>query len=77
METDEATWMTESRDLAKGAAYADEVMAALRMMEHAGGPVSEIDLSTEYLKAGGLVAEERVIRAGYRLGAVLKELAGK
>jgi hypothetical protein len=34
-----------------------------------------IRLSETYLKAAGAVAETRVVQSGYRLGAVLKEIA--
>jgi hypothetical protein len=33
-----------------------------------------IQLTERYLKAGGAVAETRVIQAGYRLGAIAKQV---
>ena len=59
--------------MAKSAVYDTEVLAALVQME-AVGRVDPIDLSELYLKAGGGIAETRMVQAGYRLGAVLKEL---
>jgi len=45
--------------------------------ESAGNTVQPIDLSQEYLQAGGQVAEQRIVQAGYRLGALLKSIAGE
>jgi S1/P1 nuclease len=74
---DEKAWLDESHDLAlaKTAAYAPDVLDALRMTEAAGGDVEEIGLSEAYLKAGGHESARRLVQAGYRLGAVLKQLA--
>lgn len=72
---DEITWRDESYALANRAVYDDEVLGALRAIESGSGRFEEIALSEPYLKAGGNVAELRLIRAGYRLGAVLKEIA--
>jgi len=55
--------------------YDEEVIAALRTMESGGGRVEDIELSEADLKNGGRVAEPRLVQAGYRLGAVLKQLA--
>lgn len=74
---DEKVWLDESHAQAKSHVYTDEVLAALRRMEAAGDMVEVIDLSQDYLKAGGKVAERRVIEAGYRLGAVLKTLVAE
>ncbi len=46
-------------------------------MEAAGGPIHELTMSEAYLTNGGHIAERRVVEAGYRLGAVLKEVAAK
>ena len=48
---DEKVWLDESHELAKAAAYAPEVLDALRIMEASGGDVEEIGLSEAYLKA--------------------------
>jgi hypothetical protein len=67
--------LTESYSLTETSVYTDDVLSALRTMEISGQAVSEIDLSTDYLKAGGRAAEQRVIQVGYRLGTVLKRIA--
>src|SRR5262245_9316877 len=72
---DESEWLAESYSLAKTVAYDVEVMDALRRMEAGGGSVEVITLSQGYLLAGGQVAEKRLVQAGYRLGAVLKQIA--
>jgi hypothetical protein len=73
----EQDWRDESHGLAKFAAYADEVLATLRRMDEVGAAVEGIDLSEEYLKTGGRVAELRIVQAGYRLGAILKKIANE
>jgi hypothetical protein len=77
MTLDEKAWLNESHVLAKSQVYTDEVLAALRRMEAMGDIVEPIGLSEDYLKAGGRVAERRVVEAGYRLGAVLKTLVAE
>ena len=59
--------------LANDYVYTQEVLDALRKME-AAGAVEEISLSEEYLKAGGHIAERRVVQAGFRLAELLKSL---
>jgi S1/P1 Nuclease len=73
---DARAWAYESHALAKSAAYDEEVLAALRRMEAGAGPIAELELSEAYLKAGGHLAETRLVQAEYRLGAVLKDLVG-
>ena len=48
-------------------------MIALEAAEREGKWVP-ITLTESYLKKGGAVADTRVVEAGFRLGAVLKEL---
>jgi hypothetical protein len=74
---DEKEWVTESHYLAVVAAYDPEVMVALRAMEDGAGTVAQIELSEDYLRAGGRIANRRVVQAGYRLGAVLKEMVAE
>jgi hypothetical protein len=74
---DEKAWLDESHALAKSAAYDIQLLDALRSMEAAGGAVQELMMSEPYLKAGGSIAEQRVVEAGYRLGAVLRQITGK
>jgi hypothetical protein len=71
---DAEVWMSESHDLAKSAVYESQIRVALKRMEDGGGTVEPIQLSNDYLKVGGRVAEQRVVQAGYRLGALLKTL---
>jgi len=72
---DEADWLEESRELAVNVAYGAEVMGYLRNLEQeGGGEIQPITLDTDYLKTGGKVCEKRVVQAGYRLGAVLKQI---
>jgi len=73
----ENEWLVESHALAKEMAYSREVSAALRSIESTSGQIAEIDLSEAYLKAGGRLSQRRIIEAGYRLGAVLKEIAAE
>jgi S1/P1 Nuclease len=71
-ELHESVWLAESELVAKISAYDQEVLAAVAKMEAGGRAVQEIELSERYLKAGGAMAEWRMVQAGYRLGAVVK-----
>ncbi|MGC4002630.1 MAG: S1/P1 nuclease [Pirellulales bacterium] len=69
-------WMRESRDLVQAVVYADELIAPLRKFERLDDlKKSPIGLSESYLKTGGAVAKKRAVEAGFRLGAILKEVA--
>jgi hypothetical protein len=73
---DEKTWLDESHEYAESTAYDSEVTGFLR------GYVDEkeappIHLTERYLKEGGNLAERRVVEAGYRLEAVLREISGQ
>jgi hypothetical protein len=70
---DQVVWRDESHALATDHVYTKEVLDALRRME-AAGAVEEISLSEDYLKAGGHIAERRVVQAGYRLAELLRSL---
>jgi hypothetical protein len=70
----EKDWLEESRDLAVEVAYGTEVTGYLRNLEQEGGELQPIELSEDYLKAGGNVSRKRLVQAGYRLAAVLKEI---
>jgi hypothetical protein len=73
---DEKTWLDESHALAESTVHDSEVTGYLRgFMEEKEAP--PIHLTERYLKEGGRVAELRVVEAGYRLGAVLKQIAGE
>lgn len=71
---DDADWLHESHDLAGTAVYDYEVRGHLRANANEKN-LPELKLTERYLKAGGKVAEVRVIEAGYRLGEELKKLA--
>jgi len=77
---DEKTWLDESHALAKSHVYTEEILTTLRRLEATAvndsqtNTIEPIILSDSYLKVGGHVAQERIMQAGYRLGAVLKEL---
>ena len=74
VDLDEAVWLEESHKAAEGFVYDDEVLGYLRgYADKTEAP--PIHLTERYLKIGGDVAEKRVTQAGYRLGAVLKQLA--
>jgi hypothetical protein len=73
---DEANWLDESHTLAKMVVYDPEVLVALRGLESDPGEqhTRPITLSDEYLSAGGKIAQQRLVQAGFRLGAVLKAI---
>ena len=71
---DAERWNSESHELAKTVVYDNDVLAALKSMESGGGAIEPMQLSERYLKAGGGIAEQRIAQAGFRLGAVLREL---
>ena len=73
---DEKIWLDESHAFAESTVYDAEVLGFLRgyVAEKEAPP---IQLTERYLKTGGKLAEQRVVQAGYRLGAVLKEIASK
>lgn len=75
---DEETWLNESQQLAQTYVYSDEVLAPLRnyasIEELKKNPLG---MSKDYMQTGGKVAKQRVVEAGYRLGAVLKEIAAQ
>ena len=70
----EETWLNESHMLAETVVYDTEVTGYLRGYADKS-EVPPIHLSEQYLKTGGNVAQRRIVEAGYRLGAVLKQLA--
>ena len=76
---DEETWLNESHQAAVSVVYGPEVFSALRVQELSGGDVEfpPLDLSEDYFVAGRQVANRRLVQAGYRLGAVLKEIVAE
>ncbi len=72
----EVDWVAESHAACRDVVYAPEVLAWLRQLPRDGGTgLPSLSLSEGYLRSAGAVAEERVVSAGYRLGAVLKQVA--
>jgi hypothetical protein len=67
-------WFDESHDLAREYGYNEEVRAFLKQLDPNIPPEDrpKLVLSEEYLKTGGLIARQRVVTAGYRLGALLR-----
>jgi hypothetical protein len=43
----------------------------------AGSSVEAVDLSEDYVKARGRIAERRLFQAGCRLGAILKKIVAE
>jgi hypothetical protein len=72
-ELDEKTWLDESFKFASDFAYRP-LLPYLRDLEKEGGEVLPITLTEDYLVTGGAMSKLRVVMAGYRLGAVLKEI---
>ena len=71
---DEKTWLDESHALCEAIVYDPELTGYLR--GYAGDKEAPpVTLTERYLKQAGGVAQNRVTQAGYRLGAVLKEIA--
>jgi hypothetical protein len=76
LELNPEKWLDESHALAKSAVYSADVLAAARAMEaKRDRDLAPLVLPEEYLKAAGQVAEKRLVEAGYRLGAILQEIA--
>jgi ketosteroid isomerase-like protein len=75
---DEVVWLKDGQKLAEIYVYTDEVLAPLRnyktLEELKKNPLG---LSKGYMQSGGNIAKMRVVEAGYRLGAVLKEIAAE
>lgn len=73
---DETVWLAESRALAQSAVYSPEVIGYLRVqkptVDRRGPP--PLRLSEEYLTNGVRISTERVVQAGFRLGAVLESV---
>jgi hypothetical protein len=73
---EEESWLKESQQLAIAYVYTDEVIAPLRNYESVEElKKNPLGMSKDYMQTGGKIAKQRVVEAGYRLGAVLKEIA--
>jgi hypothetical protein len=70
---DEKLWLLESQHLANNFAYGP-LLPYLRYLEKEGGEIRPITLKEDYLLKGEALCRLRVVMAGYRLAAVLKEV---
>ena len=72
---DPAVWLAESREAALQSVYTPEVLEPIGVaMRAGGGELQTIDLSDQYLKNAGRVAQLRALQASYRLARLLQEL---
>jgi hypothetical protein len=70
---DEKIWLDESRKFAAEFAYRP-LLPYLQDLEKQGRELLPITLTEDYLVTGGVISRMRVVMAGYRLAAVLKEI---
>jgi len=77
MQLNEQQWLDESRELCVNVVYSPEVMSYLRNVEREGTVPRPIDFDEDYLRTGGKACDRRVVQAGYRLAAVLKQIADR
>jgi len=70
------SWAKETHALAEGDAYAQEVLDHLNGFTDRAD-LTKLELSQDYLKNGGEVAQKQLVVAGYRLGAILKAIADR
>jgi hypothetical protein len=69
----EDNWLHESVDIASSVAYGSEVLEQLRAVpEDEDAP--PVVVSEDYLRNAHAIARKRATQAGYRLGAILKEV---
>lgn len=73
---DPMTWLAESGELAKIAVYADEVRAPIDRAMEDGSALMPINLSDQYLKRAGRIAQDRAHYAAARLFLILREDIG-
>ncbi len=69
-ETDVRRWLVESHQLAESFVYSSAILEAVRNTP-VGSKMVPVTPSTEYLKAAGNYARERVVAAGVRLATLL------
>jgi hypothetical protein len=70
-EMDPRKWIEESHDQCISFVYADVILDAVRAAP-AGAEIPKIVLPEDYYSTAGEIARERIIRAGVRLGELLK-----
>jgi hypothetical protein len=71
---DPQSWAEQSHDMARVVVYDEEILSAIRVQEGEDQPPAAMRPSNRYLRAGGALAEEQMVRAGYRLAASLKAI---
>jgi hypothetical protein len=76
IQLDEETWMNESRELAVNFVYSPDLLNYVRKVEQEGSDLKPFEFDEGYLRAGGKICDKRVVQAGYRLAAVLKQIVG-
>ena len=70
-----ADWVQESHKLAKQHVYSEQILQEVRSKDaNPDQPLAKIDLPETYLKNAGTIAQQRVVQAGYRLSALLKDI---
>ena len=70
---DPLTWLHESSRFARSHVYAGEVMVAVEAAARGTLKVETVDLSEEYLKAAGELAQRRAAFAARRLAGIFRE----
>ena len=69
-------WAAESKALSSQVAYADEVRSYLKSVDSLDDDdTPRLHLTQQYLQTAGALIDKQVMRAGYRLAAMLKELS--
>jgi len=78
-ELNESIWLDESFQLATALVYDATVIGHVRVYEDdpKATQLEPLTLPESYFQSGGHAAKTRLVQAGYRLGAVLKEITAK
>jgi hypothetical protein len=67
-------WLSESVEVSKRFVYTPDVLSAVEAAQRSGATkVETVELSEQYLKDAGAMAQRRVAVAGFRLGNLLSE----
>jgi hypothetical protein len=65
-------WLQESRDIAREVVYDRAIRLHVASNDNPATPLSEIEVSNEYLKNAGHIAQKRVVEAAFRLAAEIE-----
>ena len=71
-ETDPRKWAEESHKLCESVVYSDAILSEVAIAPD-GDKIPPIDLPAEYYKTAGEQARRRIVAAGLRLAAVLRQ----